>query len=87
MSIEVHIERLVMEGFALSGHEAAAVRLALEQELGRLLGETGAASPVFRSGAAAAVRGGEIRAPSVSKPAQFGEQIAGAVLSGLGGRR
>lgn len=39
MTVHVHIERLVLDGFALSRREAAQVRHAVESELGRLFGD------------------------------------------------
>ncbi|HYI65202.1 MAG TPA: hypothetical protein VEW71_09985 [Allosphingosinicella sp.] len=38
MTVRLHIERLVVEGLAMTAHEATLIQSALEAELGALLG-------------------------------------------------
>jgi hypothetical protein len=81
MNIQLHIERLVLDGMPLTATEGAAVQAALESDLARLLssgnlrGLTGVALENLS--------GGEIQIASGSKPARAGNQIAHAVYSSL----
>ncbi|EIL97802.1 hypothetical protein RHOFW104T7_13815 [Rhodanobacter thiooxydans] len=83
MSIELHIERLVIDEAALGGERPAAVRLALERELAARLGAPGAVDALRSLGAMDALP------PSTLPPAghprdRLGMRIAAAVQHGLG---
>jgi hypothetical protein len=41
MNIQLHIERLVLEGLPMSQHQSALVHAAVKKELGRLLDRNG----------------------------------------------
>lgn len=83
MSIELHIERLVIDEVALGGERAGSVRSALEAELGRLLAQPGAAAALRSFGAAAALPPATL--PPASHPHErLGPRIATAVQHGLG---
>jgi len=85
MKIRLHIERLVLDGLATS--EPRLLHQALEQELRSRLLE-GGLSPELRSGGAVPkMNGGAITIGDRNRPAQLGEQIAGAVYSGIGAKK
>ena len=86
MNIELHIERLVLDG-SLSGHDGELVRAAVERELGRLLA-AGALSPQnMPGGAVPTVQGPAIRIAKGTGPNRLGVKIAGAVRSSIGTAR
>ena len=84
MKINLHIERLVLDGLPVSRSEGALVQTEVEAELSRLLG-AGGLSPELQSGAAVpSVPAGNIEVNANSKPARLGQQIATAVFGGIG---
>jgi sirohydrochlorin ferrochelatase len=86
-TINLHIERLVLEGLELGPGQGDLVRAAVAAELARLLTEGGLTSQ-FQSGVALpSVRAGTIRIAPASEPAQLGGQIAQAVYGGIGEMR
>ena len=87
MNIQLHIERLVLEGLPVTRHQRTLVQAAVEQELGRLLGAGQLNSQIASGGAMPALQGGMIQAPNAASPARLGAQIAGAVYSGIGDRK
>lgn len=82
MSIELHIERLVIDAAVLGGERADALRVAIEHELGRRLASPGTPCALRDIGARAAL-------PPISMPAAprrhetLGARIAGAVQGSL----
>ncbi|MDW2982779.1 hypothetical protein [Rhodanobacter sp. KK11] len=83
MSIELHIERLVIDEAALGGERAGSVRTALEAELARLLAQPGAVAALRSLGAAAALP--PVTLPSAGHPHErLGPRIATAVQHVLG---
>ena len=83
MSIELHIERLVIDEAALGGERAGSVRAALECELGRLLAQPGAADALRGLGAVDTLPPATL--PPASRPHDhLGPRIATAVQRGLG---
>jgi hypothetical protein len=87
MKINVHIERLILEGLPVSGHEGPHVRAAVEAELSRLLGHHGI-SEEFRSGGAfPTLRASPMRLEAPTSPRQIGRQIAQSVYGGFGRQR
>ena len=86
MSITVHIERLILDGFPSDALDAAQVQAAVELELARLLAEGGLGGEIAAGGAFAALRTGQISGVE-GHPQTLGAQIAGAVYGGLGGQK
>jgi hypothetical protein len=84
MNINLHIERLVLDGLPIEQHEANLIQAIVETELASLLmvQEPGARSN-FVSGALPRVTAPPIQLTSHS-PAHVGEQIARAVYGGIG---
>ena len=87
MTIDLHIERLVLEGVDVAFADRAHVAAAVESELVRMLGE-GGLHPALAGGVAL---------PSISAPdatiapragaAQIGGAIAQSLHGGIGGKR
>ena len=82
MNIHVHVERLVLEGLALSRAEGAQVQAALEAEIGRSL----AFSPLpkeLRDGAATSVKTAVVDLGAGNNPVDVGRRISHAVCRSL----
>lgn len=75
--IELHIEELVLHGFAPGDRQR--IGAAVAQELARLL----ATGPLTRHESVDRVEAGTFRVPRGAKPAAVGAQIAGAIYGGL----
>jgi hypothetical protein len=86
-TINLHIERLVLEGLELGPGQGELVRTAVAAELTRLLTEGGLAGQFQSSAALPSVRASGLAITPGSEPAQLGGQIAQAVYGGLGERR
>ena len=83
MSVELHIERLVIDEAALGGERAGSVRAALERELMQTLAQPGAVDTLRGLGAIAALPPATL--PTASHPHdRLGVRIATAVQHGLG---
>jgi hypothetical protein len=87
VTIHVHIDRLVLDGFSLAQSDGALVHAAVQHELVRLLAQRGFTPALATGGAFASIAGGTVRAGSTTRPAALGEGIAAAVHSGIGDRR
>lgn len=81
MKINLHIERLVLEGLPLERAHGPQVQDAVQRELRWLLGANGVA-PELR-GAMPYARGTELSYSQESTPRQLGTQIAQSVHGGL----
>lgn len=85
MNINLHIERLHLDGISLSPGERPLLKAAVEGELTRLL-SSGCLSEALQSGGASlySARAAGIQLMNDGNTAQLGEQIAGAVYGGIG---
>ena len=85
-SIQLHIERLVLDGLSVGHAQGPIIGAAVETELARLLATGGLDSSLQSSGAwpSAPVSAVQLAA---SKPTQLGQQIAQAVYGGIGEER
>jgi hypothetical protein len=84
MRIDLHIERLVLDGLAVTAADAQRVRTAMEDEVTRLLAG-GALNPAFATGGAVP----RIAAPQISlgpreRPDGIGRAVARSVHRGIG---
>jgi len=83
MTINLHIERLVLEGLPLTRAQGPLVQQAVELELARLFAGTGV-GPAFRSGGTVPrTSGGPMQFAQEATPGQLGTQIAQSVHDGL----
>jgi len=83
MNIQLHIERLVLDGVPLEPGGQRGLQMAVEAELTKLLAD-GGLNPAFLSGGAVP----HMPAPAIhlgrgNNPSQVGTQIAQAVYGGL----
>jgi hypothetical protein len=84
MNINLHIERLVLDGLSVSPADRPRLQAAIEAELGRLL-STGGVKPEFQvDDALRTIRAGDIQLATNNNPRVLGQQIAGALYSGIG---
>ncbi|HEX8489378.1 MAG TPA: hypothetical protein VF626_00035 [Chthoniobacterales bacterium] len=81
MSINVSIERLILEGLPVNHAQGGLVQGAVETELARLLTEQGMNH--VSGGAVPSLSSNSIEVARDSKPAQLGQQIAQAIYSSL----
>ena len=84
MRINLHIERLVLEGLPVTSSEGAQVRAAVEKELASLLAAHGLSHDLREGVAVPRVRAGGIQIGKESPPALLGQSIARAVHEGIG---
>jgi hypothetical protein len=83
MKMNVHIERLILEGLPVGSDEGSRVRAAVIAEMQRLIGIHGI-SPELRSGGMVpAIRADAMQISKKGSPGQLGTQIARAVYGGL----
>jgi hypothetical protein len=87
MKIQVHIERLILDGLPMEKRHGPLVRAAVEKELTRLLTVHGLGHEWQSGGAVPKVRASGIQLSNETQPTRLGQQIAGSVYSGIGGRR
>jgi hypothetical protein len=81
MIVNVHIERLVLDGVVGGAGDGARIEAAVRAELARLW--AGAPSLPQTSVAAPALRGAAVRASAPSHPAQLGGAIAASVYGAI----
>jgi len=81
VSLELHIEKLVLERFG-SG-DRVRISQAVERELARLVGEQGVPQALAQGGAISRLDGGAFVVSAGSQPEAIGAQIALAVYKGL----
>jgi hypothetical protein len=87
MRIEIHIERLLLEGLPLDARDGARVQAAVEAELARLLAERPSADAIAHTGESGAALP-RLAAPRIdlapgARPAEVGAQIAQSVLAAV----
>jgi hypothetical protein len=80
-SIELHIEELVLQGFAPG--DRYAIGDAVEHDLARLLGERGVPISLRSARATDEIRGATFNAAHNAEPSAIGRQIAQAVYQGF----
>jgi hypothetical protein len=85
MRLNIHIQRLVLDGIDIPPSQQGALQEEVQAELSRLLAADGLAPRLLSGGALSRVRGGSIQlAGGESDPTQLGQQVAQAIYGGLG---
>lgn len=84
MNINLHIDRLVLDGLPIEHRDGPLVKAAVEVELGRLLTAKGLANSLLSGGATPSVPAPGIQVPHDPNPARLGQQIGRAVYRGIG---
>jgi hypothetical protein len=83
MNINLHIERLILDGLPITGSQGELVQAAAEAELARLLTDGGLA-PTWRTGGAVpGIRVNPLQLTVESDPVQIGQHIAQTIAGGL----
>ncbi len=82
MNVNLHIERLVLDGITLSAKERVVLGTAVSAELTRLISEGGLPTGLPASGVVPSIPAGAIQLGSDHNPARLGQQIAQAVYGG-----
>jgi hypothetical protein len=76
MNINVHIERLIMDGIPIPHRERPLLQAAVEAELARLLTNEGLAPHLLEGGAVPRLQGSNIQLAREGDSGQLGWQIA-----------
>ena len=84
MRIDVHIERLILDGLPLRCSQTSLVQASLEQELARLLRGSEVNSELLADGAVPHLPATSIQFTKDAPPARLGQQIASAVHGRIG---
>jgi len=85
MNINLHIDRLILDGLPVATAQGPFVQAAVESEITRLLGADGLSASLCAGGALPSVASGTIQLSSNPGPVDLGKQIATAVSGALGG--
>ena len=83
VNINLHIERLVLDGISVEPHQQPMLKASLESELGRLLAQNGIAPGLQNGGAFNAIRTNSIDIGEKNEPSNLGRQIARSVYGGI----
>ena len=84
MKINVHIERLILDGLPITRSQGQFLQATVEAELARLLAANGLAPGLRISGAMRSVPAKSIHLTQGNDPGHLGQQIAQAVYGGIG---
>ena len=84
MKINLHIDRLVLDGLPIDHQQGPLVKAAVEAELSRLLTANGLANSLLAGGATPSVPAPGIEMSSDRNPARLGQQIGRAIYGGIG---
>jgi len=83
MTINVHIEQLVLDGLSVPYHQQPLLQEAFEVELGHLLTTNSLPNGLKQGGAISNISTGDIKLKNGSDPTHLGQQIARAVYEGV----
>jgi hypothetical protein len=84
MKINVHIERVILEGLPVSASQAPRIREGVENELTRLLAVRGLPHILLLGGAFPELAVEDLQLARVSNPRKVGREIARSVYKGVG---
>ena len=84
MIVNLHIERLIVDGLLTAGHDGPALGAAVEAEVTRQLTLRGLNAELLGTPVRAATRVPAILVPAPSRPADLGVRVGDALASGLG---
>lgn len=83
MKINLHIDRLVLQGVSIDTHQRGVLQQSLQDELTHLLATQGVAAGLQSDRSVRAVRAQSVSFVSGDSAEQFGGQIANAVYRGI----
>lgn len=84
MNINLHIERLILDGLPFESRHHALLQAEIETELARLLTQNNDVANRQSDGATPSVRADAIQMTVKNSPAQLGRQIAGSIYGSIG---
>ncbi len=84
MNINLHIERLILDGVSIEPGHSALLQTAIETEVVRLLTQNGIAPNLQNGGAMPSVRADAIQLTTPNSPTQLGRQIGGSIYGSIG---
>jgi hypothetical protein len=84
MTVRIHIDRLVLDGFEYSAHDAVHLESALRAELIHRLSLGGISDELRSGGSITSARPEEISLPEKPTAVQSGRAIARAIHGGIG---
>ena len=84
MDINLHIERVVLDGVGLAPGQRHLLQASLETELARLLTDGGLASGLAQGAAVPQMSTSSSELTGGTNPTQLGQQIAQSVYGGIG---
>lgn len=84
MNINLHIERLVLDGLAIAPHQRHSLQASVEAELTRLLSEGGLNAQLSEGLTIARVKAPQITVNPAMSSTHLGQQIAASVYHNLG---
>jgi hypothetical protein len=85
VKVNLHIERLILDGLTVSSLQGAAVRSALERELARVLAQGGLPGPWGEDGAVLRLAVQHFTLAPGERPDAIGRRIAHSLHRGIGG--
>jgi hypothetical protein len=85
VKMNVHIERMVLEGLPIKRQDGPRVQASVTAELERLIRVHGVSDQMRSAGAVPVVRADALKVDQPSSPKRLGTQIARAVYGGFGG--
>ncbi|SEO73192.1 hypothetical protein [Nitrosovibrio sp. Nv6] len=84
MNINLHIDRLILDGVTIPHHQRRLLQASMEAELARLLSKGGVLTGLKNGGAIPQVPAKAIQLSASVTPVQLGRQIARSVYGGIG---
>jgi hypothetical protein len=84
MKIDMHIERLILEGLPVTSVEVERLQRTLQHELARLLATSGLLPQLQHGATLPRVRAGNVQFGKAPHPAALGQSIARAVHESIG---
>jgi len=84
VKIDLHIDRLILEGLPVNSVQGPQIRAAVQEELIRLLSAHGLSEELRGSISVPRIRAGTMQVGAENQPAKLGTSIARAVHDGLG---
>ena len=87
MKINLHVERLILDGLPLERRHGPLVQAAVEEELTRLLGAEELGGEWRSGGAVPRLNAPGFQLANENPPHRLGQQIARSIYSSIGGKR
>lgn len=84
MKINLHIERLVLDGVTLGSAEQSVVQTSLEGKLVQLFAAGGVSDRLAGGAAISAIAAAGIHLHESASPSNLGEQLAQSIYGGIG---